>query len=221
VKKNILISSAIASTFLLSSTLSFAGDDLNVFHVTVTNLTANHIVTPPAVVAHQHGYKGFSIGMPSSAGLALLAETGNPGPFLEAATGDSAVSATAAGAGGIHPGESLTVEIIAPKKSMFSVFAMLATTNDAFAAATNIKAPKKNRHAHAMSHTYDAGSEENNESCDYIPGPPCNNGINGNMEGEGFVTMHNGVHGTGDLVPADLDWRGSNVMIRIHNAGEM
>lgn len=220
-KKMTFLKTALVSSLLLSSSASFASDDYKVFHVTVTNTTANHILTPPAVIAHNHAYHAFSIGMPSSAELATLAETGNPGPLVTSAAEDANVMATAAGAGPVLPGASITIEIIAPKKSRFSVLSMLATTNDAFAAATGIKAPKKGRHAHAKSMTMDAGSELNNESCDYIPGPPCNNGVNGNMAGEGFVTVHTGVYGKADLDATVLDWRGTNMMIRIHNAGEM
>ncbi|MFV2056956.1 MAG: spondin domain-containing protein [Thiohalomonadales bacterium] len=218
--KKTLLKTALASSLLLSSSLSLASDEYNVFHVTITNTTANHVLTPPAVIAHNHAYRAFRLGMPSSAALATLAETGNPGPFVESAAANANVMATVAGDGPIMPGASMTIEIVAPKKTRFSVLSMLATTNDAFAAATNIKAPKKKRHAHAKAMTFDAGSELNNESCDYIPGPPCNNGINGNMEGEGFVTVHNGVYGKADLIAADLDWRGTNMMISIHNAGE-
>jgi len=221
VNKKLFVSSVLASSLLLSSAVSFADDELNVYHVTVTNTTANHVLTPPAVIAHKHGYQAFKIGMPSSTALATLAETGNPAPLLESAAADEHVRATAAGGGVIHPGESMTIEILAPKKTRFSVFTMLAATNDAFAAAMNIKAPKKNRHTHASTYTFDSGSEMNNEDCNYIPGPPCNNDMNGNMAGEGFVTMHNGVHGVGDLMPSKLDWRGPNAMISIHNAGEM
>lgn len=217
--KKFLANTAIASTLFLYSALSFSHESLNVYHVTVTNVTASHIITPPAIVAHRHGYQGFKIGMPSSEGLAILAETGNPGPFLEGAAADDRVSATAAGAGVIPPGQSLTVEIRAPRNSLFSVYAMLATTNDAFAAATNVRAPKKGRHAHASTYTFDSGSELNNEDCNYIPGPPCNNDVNGNMPGEGFVHMHTGIYGKADLDAEVLDWRGPNMMISIHNAG--
>ena len=52
----------------------------------------------------------------------------------------------------------------------------------------------------------------NTESCDDIPGPPCGN-INRVGGGEGYVSIHNGIHGTAggvetsDLSPANPDWR--------------
>lgn len=56
---------------------------------------------------------------------------------------------------------------------------------------------------------YDAGTEENNESCQSIPGPAC--GATGNVasgNGEGFVHVHRGFFGVGGTLPqADFDWR--------------
>ena len=64
---------------------------------------------------------------------------------------------------------------------------------------------------------YDSGTEENNESCDSIPGPACAkinpfNYADGN--GEGFVHVHRGFHGIGPdgLSAAGYDWR--NPMVR-------
>ena len=56
---------------------------------------------------------------------------------------------------------------------------------------------------------YDAGSENNNQECAYVPGPACPEG-SGNARdesgAEGFVYIHNGVHQTGDLSPTRNDW---------------
>ena len=62
---------------------------------------------------------------------------------------------------------------------------------------------------------YDAGTEENNESCASIPGPACPEG-SGNVEsgnGEGFVHVHRGIQGIGDLNAEDTSWL--NPMIQI------
>ena len=96
---------------------------------------------------------------------------------------------------------------------------MLATTNDAFTAVMNVKAPKPSHTRRAMGMTFDAGSEKNNEDCDYIPGPPCGGAMNKNEMGEGFVTIHSGISGKGSLMPSMFDWRGATSMISIHNAG--
>ena len=227
--KKLALSTAI--TAVLSTSLfinpAFADkdrDEMMVYHVTITNTTTNHILTPPIIVAHGKGFHLFRLGdsmHPASEGLATLAETGNPAVLVDEVSGDPKVSKAMAGSALVFAGEpSMMYEIIAPKGTMFSVASMLASTNDAFTAAVNIKAPKKGRHTHAMGLTYDAGSEKNNEDCAYIPGPPCGNDMQKNEPGEGFVTVHSGIHGIADLPAAKYDWRGATSMISIHNAGK-
>ena len=51
-------------------------------------------------------------------------------------------------------------------------------------------------------------SEENNEDCAFIPGPPCNNPhVRATDKAEGFVHIHSGIHGGTILIPARDDWR--------------
>lgn len=59
---------------------------------------------------------------------------------------------------------------------------------------------------------YDSGTEQNNERCASIPGPSFSecNGPGGGARignGEGAVTVHNGMQGVGDLNRALRDWR--------------
>jgi len=55
---------------------------------------------------------------------------------------------------------------------------------------------------------YDAGSEANTESCEHIPGPPCMNPEMRVTDGaEGFVYIHPGISGEGDLTESGYDWR--------------
>lgn len=204
------------------------------YHLKITNTTAHVIIAPTTVVAHNGKYKMFEVTQPASDELVTMAETGNPGPLSMAAESDPNVYAVAVGvddAGNpspIPPGHSLMISIMAPRHAFFTLAGMLATTNDGFMAAVNIAAPRVHQSTHAHGMSYDAGSEMNNENCDYIPAPPCNNGINmraefdpvtGERISEGFVTIHNGVHGGADLNPKDLDWRGPTALITIHNEG--
>ncbi len=220
-----LLPITLSMTLALASANVFAhSNEINTYHVTITNTTANHVITPPAVIAHNRHFKLFKVTEAASAGLVVMAESGNVTPLLNELAGNTNVSATMSTLDQtppvILPGQSITVEIKAPNRTYFTVAGMLATSNDAFTSVT-LKAPKKNRYANAMAMTYDAGSEDNNELCIDIPGPPCG-GTNAPIEGdgEGFVTIHNGIHGVGDLVPANLDWRGPTAMVRIHNAGK-
>jgi len=197
----LLINSIFNPVFSPLFSTAFANDKHNgmmVYHITITNATTNHVITPPIVIAHNKGFHLFKLGnknYPASDGLATLAETGNPAVLADMLSNDSSVSKIEI-ADFVTPGVPYTVEIIAPRNAQFSVAGMLATSNDAFTAAINLRAPRPHRYHHAMAKTYDAGSEENNEDCAYIPGPPCApESGNDNIPGEGIVTVHNPVIG--------------------------
>ena len=85
---------------------------------------------------------------------------------------------------------------------------MLVNTNDTFLALRSTGVPR-------FSDTFfspgiDAGTEANNEDCAFIPGPACPEG-SGNAEAsdgaEGYVFIQEGIHGIGDLVASEQDWR--------------
>ncbi len=199
--------------------LSAAADgDGRTYAVSITNLHKFQVVTPPAVIAHKGGYALFQIGHAASDGLAELAETGSPAGVADEASLDLNVAAVATGGGPILPGHTQVIEIAVPEGAgLLSVAAMLAGTNDAFAAVRALRLPRGRRTAQARGTVYDAGSEANNEDCDFIPGPPCGNGNNERAtEGaEGFVHVHNGVHGGAGLNPADSDWRNPGIDISV------
>lgn len=189
-----------------------AGGNGKTYSVTITNLTKKQVFTPPLVISHNSDFKLFMLGQPASDGLVALAEGGNTQP-LEAMLGTrDEVFDYMAGAGGIPPGESRTIEIkVKGQYRKLSLAGMLATSNDAFVAINGITI----RHFGEQSLTavaYDAGSEFNTELCSDVPGPPCAE-ASGNArvptdgtDTEGFVHVHNGIHGVGDLSEANMDW---------------
>ena len=191
----------------------FAGD-IKTYQVTVTNATTHHVLTPAFIATHNRNYQLFEVGSAAGHSLATQAETGDPSLVAADAAGSPDVSHIVTG-GLIPPATSETFIISANKKDMLTYSAMLAGTNDAFAAVNGLPLPKKS--ATYAAYVYDAGSEKNNEDCDFIPGPPCDNGSNKREESgsEGFVTIHNGVHGGAGLTPKDSDWRGPVAIIRI------
>ena len=65
-----------------------------------------------------------------------------------------------------------------------------------------------------MAPAYDAGSETNDELSSTVAGLG-GEGYSPNDSGEGFVHIHNGVHGIGDLVAATMDWRNPVAQIAI------
>ena len=195
---------------------SVMASDWNNYRVTVTNATTHHVITPPLIVIHNRHFKLFEVATLASEGLATQAETGNPAVIASEVNGARGVYDVITGDALIHPGNNASFDIRAPKSAEISVTGMLATTNDAFTAISSKALPK--RSVSYMGETYDAGSEVNNESCAFIPGPPCAP-VTGNARAtagaEGFITIHSGIKGRADLSSANLDWRGATSVISI------
>ena len=195
---------------------SVMASDWNNYRVTVTNATTNHVITPPLIVIHNRHFKLFEVATSASEGLATQAETGSPAVIANEVNGSRGVYDVITGDALIHPGNNASFDIRAPKNAKISVTGMLATTNDAFTSISSKDLPK--RSVSYMGETYDAGSEVNNESCAFIPGPPCEpkSGNARATEGaEGFITIHSGIKGRADLSSANLDWRGATSVISI------
>ncbi len=193
---------------------SVMAGDWNNYRVTITNATTHHVITPPLIVIHNRHFKLFEVATAASEGLATQAETGNPAILASEVDGARGVYKVITGDAVIVYGNKASFDFRAPKKAKISMAGMLATSNDAFTAVSSKALPKKS--VSYMATTYDAGSEDNNELCIDIPGPPCG-GTNApnSTDGEGFISIHNGISGVGDLRPSDLDWRGATSIVTI------
>lgn len=201
----------------ISSLIAFQAQagDYNTYRVTITNATSHHVLTPTVFTVHNRNFNVFNVGDKASPGLAHQAENGDPSLIVNELEGSHSVQSVTVGTGLIPYGTSASFDITASKKSKFSITSMLATTNDGFAAVNGESLPK--RSAMYYAYAYDAGSEMNNELCSHIPGPPCAEG-SGNARAEtpdGFITIHNGVQGGGDLNPKHLDWRGPVAVVTV------
>ena len=189
--------------------------DWNTYEVTITNATKSQVITPPLITLHRNKVSVFAVGETASDGLSMLAETGDNQVLYSEINNAHGVFDTVASSDMIPPGESLSLTISGPKKAHLSVAAMLATTNDAFVGVNGVRISPKNLTIAARA--YDAGSEMNNELCSHIPGPPCapDSGNASTGGGEGFISIHNGVHGIGDIDASSLDWRGPVALVSI------
>ncbi len=207
----------ISSTILLALTLgllifspALAGKDGGQnYEVTITNLTKKQVLTPPILVSHRSSYELFSLAQPVGAELATLAEGGDTQPLAALLGTRDDVHDVVASAAPILPGTSVSLTINSNDRfNRLSLAGMLATSNDGFFALNGIKFPHDGSRSRVAA-AYDAGSEANTELCTDIPGPPCA-ADSGNqrvtMAAEGFVHIHNGIHGTGDLNAANMDW---------------
>jgi hypothetical protein len=175
--------------------------------VTITNITKAQIFSPPIVITHNDNFTLFELGEPASPELALLAEDGDSSLLIGEVSASPDVHAYVVADGPVLPGKSLTIDVDVDRSfRLVSLAGMLVTTNDAFVAVHSERIPLGLKHLKAAA--YDAGSEVNSEDCGFIPGPPCGNGgVRDTVGAEGFVHIHSGIHGVGDLLTYRDDWR--------------
>lgn len=217
------ISTSITAAFFIVSAFLAGGnvfaEEGRLFEVTVTNLTRGQIISDPLVISHNGGFEIFQLGEPASEGLTMLAEDGIPDGLVSLANASAEVFDVAVASGPVMPGASITVEI--DTRGQFrhiSAAGMLVTTNDAFFAVDGARILSDGERV-LTAYAYDAGSETNSESCAQIPGPPCGNPLVRNITNpEGYVHIHAGIHGIGDLVPSMHDWRNPVARVTIRPA---
>jgi hypothetical protein len=180
------------------------------YHVTITNLTNSIIFTPILVASQRRAVSIYELGSPASEDLAAVAESGDIGPLTTTLNADRRVVDVQNSVNPLLPGKSVTVVVSAAHGARrISIAAMMLPTNDGFIALDSVKVP---RHGSVtfFSPGFDAGSEPNDELCKNIPGPTCDGmGLSpgDNDSDEGYVHIHRGMHGIGDLVADVYDWR--------------
>jgi hypothetical protein len=209
-KRLALLTPLAALAFAALTVPALAEDEVPTYEVTITNLTYDQIISPPVVVLHDGRFRLFAAGQPAGPELAPLAEDGATGPLVGLLGVSDGVAGYAVASGGILPGGSITVEVSGSASARrISAVGMLVSTNDAFFGVAGAAVPNGRSGVTLVdAPAYDAGSEANTESCVHIPGPPCGSGGVRVTDGaEGFVHVHRGVHGNGDLDAAGKDWR--------------
>ena len=141
--------------------------------VSITNLTKGQIMSPVVVGTHRASATPlFTPGEAASSALIKLAESGDATDVEAAMNADSDYLDVAVSMGPIMPGPRVSVVLDSHGKFRHvSLASMLVTTNDTFVALRGAPTPKSGSWVH-MAIAYDAGSEENTEDCDDIPGPP-------------------------------------------------
>ncbi len=191
------------------------------YEVSVTNLMPGQILSPVFMATHSSANEPlFVLGQPASAAVAAMAEDADASGLLEAYgdRNDEANDAqvVALDGGPIPPGMTATGIInIDGSATRLSLMAMLVSTNDGFIALRNMSLVGAVERSVTVP-VYDSGSEANTEDCAYIPGPPCGNHVRDTTNAsEGFVHIHNGVHGGGGLTPKQHDWHNPAALITI------
>jgi hypothetical protein len=223
-----LIGSVASIIFLLLVSMAVAGEGAGAssgvqFEVTITNLTRGQQFTPILVASHTDGINLFALGAPATPQLATLAEEGVTAALAALLSGLAGVKDVITAPDLLDPGASVTVTVDTDAGfDHISVAAMLIPTNDGFFAINGAEGPQRFKPLTLFSPAYDAGSEVNDELCTSIPGPgftECDGpGGGGSPTGgeEGYVHIYAGIHGIGDLTPAQRDWRNpvANITIR-------
>jgi hypothetical protein len=182
------------------------------FEVTVTNITKAQTFTPILIASHKTGVTLFNLGAPASVELEHLAEAGDTAPLTALLEANPDVKEVAIAGAPLPAGQSVTLSVATGGGfDSVSVAAMLIPTNDGFFSINGVDVPKETKIVTLTSPAYDSGTELNDELCEHIPGPEevCQGeGFNPSREGaEGFVHVHDAIHGIGDLASSAWDWR--------------
>lgn len=216
-KTTSLFAGCLLGTAVFAAASSWADDGMIAYEITVTNLTPGQTVAPVMAATHRPGISFFTPGAPPMPELADLAEAGNGHPMADKLKTLPGYSDAEVGAAGADPGQSTTVTVKAHDGTdHLSLGAMLGNTNDAFIALRDVKLPRGGHTVVYMADGYDAGTETNDESCGTVPGPACGGvALSPGDSGEGFVYIHNGIHGIGGLDPALYDWRNPAARVEI------
>lgn len=196
------------------------------YRITITNLTKGQTFTPFLFATHAPAVRLFAPGTQASPQLQVLAEEGATDMLASELRSMPAlvrevVTAPPPPAGLQGPAMTAAYEISGG--GMFthiSLVAMLIPTNDAFVGGSNIALPHGFDALVVDLLAYDSGSEINDELCASIPGPnfmECGGPGGGARvgRGEGAVTVHNGIHGVGNMNRPQRDWRGPVARVTI------
>jgi len=182
----------------------------------ILNLSYRQPFSPFFIMVHNSEAEPlFTLGQPASNQLAQLAEIGNTNRLINYYTNNNpkgVKSATRFHSMTKAGGTSEITVSVSDEYPMISIAAMCENTNDCFVGLSGVNVTEG---MVVYEPGLDAGSEENNESCDSVPGPFCigkGNQFDRSRNGEGFIHIHRGIVGDGDL-DKSLDWR--NPMMRV------
>ena len=195
IRKSLVSACAIGSLILMSGCEE---NRAKRYQLSVTNLSNNQPMSPPAWAFHGDDYMGWQIGGAASDGLEVLAESGDPSGFIDEARSNSSVYTQRAGDDLVLPGQTGTYTVTFKHEDdlKFTLATMLVNTNDAFVGvnAVAIGELEMGQELEFLARAYDAGTEENLETAATIPGPAGGGeGFNATRESSDQVTMHSGV----------------------------
>ena len=185
----------------------FAAPTEATYEITLRN-RSNQLLTSAVCAIHNRRAALFTVGESASEGLAELAEDGDESAFAREVRRMNGVRNIKVGP--FVSGKSratITISTARPRGRLSCVLGMLVVSNDAFPAFLGRRLPKEvGQSRRFRAPAYDAGSEVNTESCDHVPGGPCDAHFVGLAE-NGVVQRHPGIQGIADLSVANHGWR--------------
>src|SRR3954451_6561837 len=148
------------------------------WHVKVTNLTSGQPMSPPVWAVHDSHFHVWRVGELASSAITPVVEDAVNGPILSYLSGNSHVFAsraeTGSPAGAIPPLASREFDVRDDGNDHYlSMLWMLVRTNDGFTGLDSYQLNGDPKTRTLLVSAYDAGSERNNQSCAFIPGPGC------------------------------------------------
>jgi hypothetical protein len=186
-----------------------ADDVANSYTVTVHNLTYQQVFSPIIAVTHDDSVALLHAGEAAGAGVTAIAEGGDTSVLESELEGVSQVNGVATSGGPLPFAQHVSFDVHGAAGQVISVLSMLVNTNDALVVVNSLALPSRSGES-VMTYAvaYDAGTETNDEICAHIPGPACGgSGASPDDDGEGFIHVHRGLQGVGDLDAARQDWR--------------
>ena len=183
--------------------------------LTITNDAFQQPFSSFFVMTHNDNADPLYIrGKKASEALARLAEDGNPNQLMETYADQPGVGSVSIHSTDIPLFGRYRTKIrvqVTKEYPRVTIASMAMNTNDCFVAINGaVLTDGQVLDLPGL----DAGSEINNELCDSIPGPACGGPPNVQSGGgEGFVHVHRGFFGVGDLSEAGYAWR--NPMMRV------
>jgi LPXTG-motif cell wall-anchored protein len=173
------------------------------YAVTITNLTAKQVFSPPLVATHANSMHVWQVGGMASPGVRIVAEDGAHEALADELRGKVTDLQALGMQGKVKPGESVTVNISARPNDVLSVAFMLVQTNDGFTGLDNL--PLTNSRVVSEIPVYDAGTEENTEKASDVPGPPFMGMQRAPTTPQQPIQSHPGLTNQGDIGP-EFNW---------------
>lgn len=211
-----LLPLAIASAILTLTACSSDDDPAPVsqpgtFQITLTNMTAGQLMTPPVVALHDPAVSLFQVGAQASDAIRDIAEVGNSDALVAfaGANPDAVSAAGIAGTGPFGAGTSVTTSLTtAETGQVFSAVNMVICTNDGISGVDSIALPAGTDPLTVMAMAYDAGTRTNQaDALSFFPGP-CRGGdvVEAPVESpRANITAHAGQSGLAN-VPDGQNW---------------